>query len=347
MKTPFRKTDPLVEAHAAVDRLENQRRPLADRLSTADARVEAAQRARHESLVNDDPDADTTAKLDRACFDAIEARGGVEAALRDVAVQLGEAVQARDALQDAAARRRIAAAAEARATALDGAAESLAAAARAFDDARAAVVLAIAEHGVRMDNPMCAGGSVPASLLAQSIVMAAVRLAAPGVLPATDGFGAHHEADPLAVMRRAQAGRLRDHADDIREGRAPAADLPRPGEAAAAILRDSPISSEPTELAVFKVPISYLARNGYSLVSADEGQIEVPARVAAKGRGMEIAFSPDSPEGRAVVARIAGGFPLRARPRVFVDTDADEAPTTPTRAVVTAWPDEPDAGLRV
>ncbi len=65
----------------------------------------------------------------------------------------------------------------------------------------------------------------------------------------------------------------------------------------------------------------------------------VPLRVARKAEELELAFLPDSPEGRAIVARLkAAGGQLRARPRTFID--AEPASATPPGVVTTNWPDE-------
>ncbi len=353
MKLPYKKADPLVEAQAAVDRLDAQLRPLADRMTVADARVETAQRARREALVNGDPDPTTMAALDKACVDAIEARGGIEDAMRVVVQQLEEATRTRDGLQDAAARGQLAEAAERRASTLDDAAEALASAARAFSDARAAMIAAVAQHGVRVVNHAAVGGASPPWMLCQPMAEAGLRLASTGMQTLAQSVGAPSasaalDADPVVAMRRAQSGLLRDFAEDVLTNRVPAVEMPRPGDAASPDPRDSAIAREPMVLAVFGSPFSYIARDGFSLVSVEEGQVEVPERVALKGKEMEIAFDVGSPQGKAIVARPAAGGAFRARPRIFIDTDADAdadadadtAPASPARTATTTWPDE-------
>ena len=350
MKLPFKKVDPLVEAQASVDRLDAQRRPLAERLSSADARVEAAQRMRREALVNGDPDLTAMAALDKACVDAIEARGGVEDAMRAVAQQLEEATRTRDGLRDAAARGQLAEAAERRAQALDDAAEGLARAARAFSDARIAMIATVAQHGVRVVNHAAVGGASPPWMLCQPIAEAGLRLASTGMQTMASrtgvlygGDGAALDSDPVTVMRREMSGLLRDFAEDVLTGRVPAVEMPRPGEAAAPVPADGPLAREPMVTAVFGTPFSYIARNGYQLIDGEEGSAEVPARVAAKAQAeMAIAFDPGSAEGRAIVARVLAGGPSRARPRIFIDTeaDADPAPARPGHTLTATWPDE-------
>ncbi len=351
MKLPFKKAGPLVEADATLSKLEAQRRPLAERLNAADARVETAQRARREALVNGDPDPTAMAALDKACADAIEARGGVEDALRVVAQQLEEAVRTRDGLQDAAARGQLAEAAERRAATLDDAAEALASAARAFSDARVAMIAAVAQHGVRVVNHAAVGGASPPWMMCQPIADAGLRLASTGMQTMAlragvpyGGAGPALDADPVTVMRREISGLLRDFAEDVLANRVPPVEIPRPSEVVAPVPADGPMAREPMVMAVFGTPFSYIARNGYQLINGEEGSAEVPARVAAKAQGeMAIAFDPGSAEGRAIVARILAGGPSRARPRIFIDTEADADPApAPTAAgiVTTTWSDD-------
>ncbi len=350
-----RKGDPVAEAQADVDKLDAQRGKLVTRLSDLSSRLELARAARRDALVAGDLDDVAMAAVDKAFADATEARAFVEEEITTVTAKLDEVQRHLDGLQDAARRAEIAADAERRAAALDDAAEALAGAAEAFRDARTAMAQAIGEHGIRVENVLMAGGSAPAALLAKPIVMAAIRLAAPGVLPVADGFGDPHVDDPLIAMRRAQSGRLRDHADDIRDGRTPAVEMPRPGSTAPAVDLSRPsvpalgghVLAEPKARTVFAVPFSYLSTGDTAMLQGEPGDSEVPLRVARKAEELEMAFPPDSPEGRAIVARLkAAGGQLRARPRTFIDTtgDVETAPSAPPRTA--AWPDDRSAETR-
>ena len=226
------KSDPIADASAAVDTLTVRRDRLAERQAGAAERLALADAARLDALTSGDPTPAELAKLDKGCADAANAHAGLVAAVDALSAQLAAATNARDALQDAAARALVAADAERRALALDAAAEALATAARAFGDARTAMVRAIVDHGARVDNVLAQGGSTPAAMLAKPITLAAIRLAAPGVLPGEDGFGVALDADPVLVMRRGQSGRLRDLGDEVarRQGvacRAPEAERAR------------------------------------------------------------------------------------------------------------------------
>ena len=98
---------------------------------------------------------------------------------------------------------------------------------------------------------------------------------------------------------------------------------------------------------VFAVPFSYLSTGDTAMLQGEPGDSEVPLRVARKAEELEMAFPPDSPEGRAIVARLkAAGGQLRARPRTFIDTtgDVETAPSAPPRTA--AWPDDRSAETR-
>lgn len=350
---PFKKVDPIAEAQAAVDRLEAQRAKLAGRAAELSGRLDEARAARRAALISGELDDAAQAAVDKAFADAAEAHGFVEEEIRAVSGQIDEAAARRDGLRDAAARAEVAADCERRAAALDAAAEALATAAEVFGEARAAMAAAIGEHGARVDNPLSTDGSTSAAMLGRPVVLAAVRLAAPGVLPAADGLGEAHSDDPLLAMRRAQSGKIRDHADDVRDGRLPPVEMPRPGSAAPSLPPRGALGSAPSApdgltlvetmaRTVFAVPVAFYGAGGIAMVQADPGDTEAPLRVVRKAEEQELSFPPDSPEGRAIVARLkASGGQFRARPPVFIDTEADTdpAPARPGRAVTTTWPD--------
>ncbi|RYC29180.1 hypothetical protein D3273_25280 [Lichenibacterium minor] len=344
----FKKADPIADAQAQVDKFTAQRDRLAERLAEADGRVGAAQRARHEALTGGDPTAAETAKFDKACADATEARGGVDEAARAVAQQLEEATRHCDVLRDATLRAGVADAEELRASALDAAAEALADAARAFDGARVALVAAVAQHGVRIENPLSTDGSTSAALLVRPVVQAALRLGAPGMFPTADGLGVALDTDPVLSLRRGQSGRLRDHAEDVRAGVIPAAELPRPGAPAQALNPDSPLAPEPRAIAVFSAPFSYLAKNSSSLVSVEAGQVEVPERVVSVAMEMGVAFAVGSADALAILGRIANTPAYGAKlARVFIDTDDGVVGSAPAARVASPpWPDDRSTGAR-
>ena len=353
MKVPFRKGDALADAQAEVDKLDGQRSKLTARLSDLSSRLDIARAARRDALVAGDLDDIAMATIDKAFAETTEAHAFVEEEIAIITTKRDEAHAHLTGLQDAARRTEIVADCDRRAVALDAAAEALAGAAEAFGEARTAMAKALSEHGVRISSTTGADGSAPVWQLAQPMVMAAVRLAAPGVLPLADGFGDPHVADPLIAMRRAQSGKLRDHADDIRDGRTPAVEMPRPGSTASTVgaASSGPAAPAPADHAVvepmtrtvFAVPVMFTGAGGLGMVQAEPGDFEVPVRVARKAEELELAFPPDSAEGRAITARMkASGGQYRARARTYVDTsaEADLAPASAARMVTTTWPDE-------
>ena len=347
MKIPFVKpTDPIAAAQAEIDRLTAQRARLADRLAGAVAAVEAAVRVRHEALTDADPTASEMAKLNRAAADAAEARSGIEEASRTVQMQLDEATTRLAGLRDTAERQRIAEVQERRAVALDAAADALAAAAVAFSRARVALVTAVGEHGIRADTVLTASG-LPAGLIARPAILAAIRAAAPNVLPAADGLGVAHDVDCALVVRRGISGALRDHAEDVVSGKVPAIELPTPGQAPAPISPDDAFSAKIEMVrGAFREPYAYLAVGG-TMINGEPGDNEVPAAVLRLAVEMEIAAPSGSPQGeqilRAVKADVGRPDYIKRRPGapgtrgVFIDTDSGVVDSAPARSV--AWPD--------
>ena len=350
-----RKSDPLADAQAAVDRLDAQRAKLSDRLAGAVAAVEASQTARRQALVEGDPDTKAMAALDLACSRATEARSGVETALHVVADGLAEAVNRRDTLQDAATRARIAAAAETRAKALDAAGEALAAAAQAFGASREAMIRAIAEHGAATPD-LISGHNLPAALAARPIIAAAVRAAAPGVLPASDSLGAPIEADPALAARRL-AGRLRDHAEDVLAGRAPAIELPRPGQKPQPIDPSNPLTARVEMVrAVVLESLCYVGQAG-RLVHAEPGEVDLPLRVFEVASEAGWALEPGTRAAKEALAKIskapAPGYMKTpghepAPIARFVDVEAGEIKTDAVtdRPASSSWPDRVQEEIR-
>ncbi len=317
-----RKGDPVAEAQADVDKLGAQRGKLVTRLSDLSSRLEQARAARRDALVAGDLDDATMAAVDKVFTDATEARTFVEEEITAVTAKLDEAQRHLDGLQEGVRRAEIAADAERRAVALDEAAEALAGAAEAFRDARTAMAQAIGEHGIRIENVLMAGGSAPAALLAKPIVMAAVRLAAPGVLPVANGFGDPHVDDPLIAMRRAQSGRLRDHADDIRDGRTPAVEMPRPGSTAPDVqppgsrglvsLAPAGLSlSEPMTRTVFAVPFLYMSTGDRATLQGEPG--DSLARLIQPGSSRLDGFSRNATDRRVDKRHLRRGGRRRDR----------------------------------
>ena len=298
-----RKTDPLDAAAAEVARLEAQRARLSDRLAGAVAAVEAAQTARRAALVDGDPDARAMATLDRRCADAAEARSGVEAALKVVIAGLDDATTRRDALQDAATRARIAGEAEARAKALDAAGEALAAAALAFGAAREGMIRAIGEHAAATPDPI-SGHNLPAALAARPIVTAAIRAAAPEILPASDSLGAPIEADPALAARRL-AGRLRDHAEDVLAGRVPAAELPRPGQKPTPVDPSNPLTARVEMVrAVVVERLCFIGQAG-RMIHSEVGEVEIPRAVFEVAREAGWALEPGTRAATEALAKVS------------------------------------------
>ena len=349
MKMPFVKSrDPIAAEQAEIDRLTAQRARLADRLSGAVATVEAGVRVRHDALTDADPTAAEMAKLNRAAADAAEARSGIEDASRKVQAQLNEAIARLAVLRDAAERQRIAEDEGRRARDLDTAADRLAAAAVAFAKARVALVTAIAENGVRADNVLSASG-VPAGLMARPAILAAVRAAAPGVLPAADGLGVSLDVDCALVVRRGISGTLRDHIEDLLSGKVPAVELPQPGQAPVPISPDDAFSVKVKKVrGVFREPFAYLATGG-TMINGEAGDNEVPAAVLRIAVEMEIAAEAGSRLAAEILRAVKGDFGrpdyIKARPgapgtrRHFIDTAAGVIDSAPARTA--AWP-EPD-----
>lgn len=223
--------NPVAAALVEVQRLEGQRQKLAERLAEAVARTGAATAARRRALLDSDPAPADMAKLDRACADAIDAQSGVEEAARHVATQLEDAQRAYAGLVDAAKRAEVTADCERRAAAIDAAAERLADAAQAFSDARREMIKTVAVCGLA-ETHVATIDDLPlsAEMSCTPIVAAAVRAAAPGVIPATDIFGASLLADVVIAARRAHSGRLLDHSESVAAGTIPPETAPTPGE---------------------------------------------------------------------------------------------------------------------
>ncbi len=298
-----RKSDPLADAQTEVDRLNTQRSRLADRLAGAVAAVEAAQTARRAALVDGDPDAKAMATLDRRCADAAEARSGVEAALTVVTAGLEDAAARLAALKDAAARARVAAGAETRAKALDTAGEVLAAAAKAFGAAREAMVRAIGEHGAATLDPV-SGHNLPAALAARPVITAAIRAAAPGILPTSDSLGAPIENDPALAARRL-AGRLRDHGEDVLAGRVPAVELPRPGLAALPIDPSNPLTTPvPMVRGVARKTLCYVHPVTNRMIHVSAGEADMPPRVLEVAIEAELAVRAGDPRASAILQEV-------------------------------------------
>ena len=347
MKIPFVKSsDPIAAAQAEIDRLTAQRARLADRLAGAVAAVEAAVRVRHEALTDADPTAAEMAKLNRAAADAAEARSGIEEASRTVQMQLDEATTRLAVLRDTAERQRIAEVEERRAAALDAAADGLAAAAVAFSKARVALVTAVGEHGIRTDHVLAADG-MPAASIARPAILAAIRAAAPGVLPAADGLGTVLDTDCALVVRRGISGALRDHIENLLTGKVPAIEMSRPGQAPAPISPDDPFSVKVEKVrGVFREPYTFLAVGG-TMVQGEPGLAEVPAAVLRVAIEMDIAAEPGTPQADQILRAVKGDFGrpdyLKARPgapgthRMFIDTEAGVVDSAPARSV--AWPE--------
>ncbi len=94
---------------------------------------------------------------------------------------------------------------------------------------------------------------------------------------------------------------------------------------------------------IFAAPFSYLSTGDRAMLQGEPGDNEVPSRVARKAEELELAFPPDSPEGRAIAARLkASGGQFRARPRTYIDTTGDAEPAAPIAAgiVTTTRPDD-------
>ena len=165
------------------------------------------------------------------------------------------------------------------------------------------MIQAIAVHGVRSDNVLSTSG-VPPALLVKPVVQAAVRLAAPDVLPMIDGFGVPLDNDPALMVRRGQSGRLRDHADDVRSGGVPAIELPRLSVTPAPVDPNDPFAVKVTMVrGVFREPFSYLAVGG-RLINGEPGDMEVPAEVLRVAIEMSIAAEPGT-RTRTTVCRSA------------------------------------------
>ena len=349
MRMPFTKADPIVDASASVDTLAVRHARLAERLAAAVERVEAAQAARLAALVDGDPTPAEIGKLDRACLDAAGARAGLDDAVRAVTAQLEEATRTRDELTGRAAIARIAAEAERRASALDAAAEALAGAAKAFNDARAAMVTAVATHGVRVDHPLSTDGSVPASLVARPIVQAALRMAAPSMYEAVSGLGAFYDSDPMMVTRRGQSGLLRDHAEDLNAGKALPIDLPRPGEKSAVDPSNPLTTAVPMVRGVARVPLAYRHPISGRLVQVEAGSVELPPRVLEVAIEADFALAADNLHAAAVLRElnkppVPGYLKTPGRPGQpfarFVDIEAGEIVTPRTSDTPpNLWPD--------
>ena len=350
-----RKSDPLADAQAEVDRLGTQRSRLADRLAGAVTAVEAAQTARRAALVDGDPDAKAMATLDRRCADAAEARSGVEAALTVVTAGFEDATARLAALQDASTRARIAAEAETRAKAIDAAGEALAAAAKAFGGAREAMVRAIGEHGAATPDPV-SGHNLPAALTARPIITAAIRAAAPGILPTSDTLGAPIEADPALAARRL-AGRLRDHGEDVLAGRVPAVELPRPGQAALPIDPSNPLTMRVEKVRVVVVErLCYIGEAG-RMIHSETGEVEIPKAVFEVAREAGWALEPGTRAAKDALVELgkapAPGYmktPGRQPAPVarFVDVEAGAIRTdaVTNRPSSSSWPDRVQEEIR-
>ena len=354
LKMPFKKTDPTVEALADVERHDAQIVKLAARRSDLSLRLDEVRAARRAALISGELDDAAQATVDKAHADAAETLGFVDEEIASITGKRDAAQRHLDGLRDAVRRAEIVADCELRASAIDDAAEKLARAAQGLGRACDDMIQAIADHGARVDDVLSTSGSTSAVLLGRSIIRAALHMAAPSLHSTGDGLGVPFDADPVMVARRGQSGRLLDHRDAVRENRVAAVDMPRIGSTvsiAPALSSRGSVSlvhaglalSEPTARTVFAVPVMFTGVGGLSMTQAEPGDTEAPARVVRKAEDLELAFPPDSAEGRAIVARLkASGGTFRARPRTYIDTsnDAEAVPAAPARTVTTTWPDE-------
>ncbi len=292
----FGANDPLGDSLASIDRLEAQLRKLDGRLAAAASYVDKVNADRRQELVEREPDAAEMGKLNKACADAAEARSGLEEAIRHVNAQLADAVATHAGHADATKRRTVIAECNRRAEAIDAAARRLVDAAQIFADARIELVDVIGKHGVFRPDPLSADGSgVKSAMIAQPIVMAAMRLAAPGGAAAAFRFAAPGmtvvddvagpalDNDAMVVVRRNQSGRLRDHAEDIALGLLPIEAPPLPSAAHTV----APVVMPAEALVVLRTGIAYRGANGRPvLIRAGAVQILSPVAEAALAAGM-------------------------------------------------------------
>jgi hypothetical protein len=287
-------------AESEVSRLRQRRDALAGRVEAAEAAAALAVKTQREILVAGDLDGSVAQRAETDCQLALFRHDSLVDALDETKSLLGEAENKLTAEADKLERERVAADLERRAAAIDTAVAELTDTLATVADAHRALVAVVGAEGMRTGGGFI--GIEPSALnIATGILAAGLGDALPG-LEARPTFR-HADSPPArtadAVARELQSDLMRFLAANIRSGAEPAV-VP-------ATVNTAPretVVRIPETVVVLNQPIGWHGVDG-RLVQAPEGGCSLPEPVAAAAVARGIGFSPDSPEGVAIMRELA------------------------------------------
>lgn len=276
----------------------SQARLLARSDSAATA-LTSATAERDRVLIEEESDeSPALTKAERSCRDAQDRHGAAVSALASVDLQIAEAEQALATERQRLERERVSTELTRRAAAIEVAVAALVKAFVPVERSYAEMLAAIRGFGLLIGDYHI---PVVAEDHARAIVLAAIRKAAPGVLPGRpDGsvLGTPPD-DAAAVGAELQVMRLRALAAQVLSG-----------EVAAALPESPPLPflkvTAPKTMLVLAESISWRDEVGH-LVQANEGGCEIPEPVAAKAVELGIGHSLNSPQAVQILTALRTG----------------------------------------
>ena len=289
--------NPTEAAMVECERLRNQLAGLRARLAEAEAEAERANRVRRELLIAErSATATEVRKADTDCLAASNSVAGWQDACRVVADQLAEAEASYQALTDEARRGEMIRACQARADRIDAVAERLNEAAERLNDARLDFIAAVTADGIAGLHHQV---TYQPALLAAPVIDQAMRVAQGIVLEPRFHGDTMPSNSTVIECRRAQSGRLRDVADDLRQG-SPVVDPPRPTSGALATEVRPKVERERM---ILSRGVSFDAQDG-GIGYGFAGGADLPPAIAAAARAAGVAFDPGSKDGKLIIAAL-------------------------------------------
>ena len=291
--SPFLKSrDPLKLQQADLNALHAKRARLSERLAGIVAAYDAAGAEQRAALIEESSDAKAIDARYADLRGLAEQRTMVEQALADLGLQIDDGERRRVAMLDKIHRETTAAEAEARAAKIEAAAARLADAAATFGRARADLEAAAADNAV-------ADGDKHPRWLVHDVVIAAVRVAAPGAIRGALNVpgvprntpDAGPPPDVAEAARERLVAPLRAHAAAVLAGHVQAVPLAIPPSPTAHI------AIHMDELAiVLREPASYVGVDSHPvLLREGQGSVFRPVAEAAIRAGMAVlAGTPDA-----------------------------------------------------
>ena len=280
-----------MQADAAAMR--KRREKLAVELGKAERERDTAASKRSALLMEQDDAIGTPVfnKVDAAYTFAENRRIAIEGAMRELAERIQAVDETIAGIRDANERARLADRTEARAAAIEKAAAELDEAGSQFFEKRAELLQLLARQGLDAAR--------------EAIIQAAVRLAAPGVIPtsALESMGlATLPIGAVAAAAEFHVGPLRATAAGIRTGDLPAVD---PALPPAPMVR---IPAPDDAMIVLSCPCFY--RGALSKrIDLLPGGCSIPAPVANAAAKLGVGFQPDSHRGAAIMRELQRGEP--------------------------------------